>query len=73
LVSSYFSIYALFLLFLLLIYVLSSLNFKSVSMTLILGLYGTTNVWLGPNSSFLIKPTSVFVQNVIVCSLLSCI
>jgi hypothetical protein len=44
-----------------------------VSMTLILGLYGTTNVWLGPNSSFLIKPTSVFVQNVIVCSLLSCI
>ncbi|WZY79887.1 hypothetical protein YC2023_026271 [Brassica napus] len=37
-----------------------------VSMTLILGLYGTTNVWLGPNSSFLIKPTSVFVQTVIV-------
>lgn len=50
-----------------------SLNLNSVSMTLILGLYGTTNVWLGPNSSFLIKPTSVFVQNVIVCSLLSCI
>ncbi|KAF2580285.1 hypothetical protein F2Q68_00000034 [Brassica cretica] len=37
-----------------------------VSMTLILGLYGTTNVWLGPNSSFLIKPTSLFVQTVIV-------
>ena len=43
--------------------------FCSVSMTLILGLYGTTNVWLGPNSSFLIKPTSVFVQTVIVRSL----
>ncbi|CAA7061835.1 unnamed protein product [Microthlaspi erraticum] len=37
-----------------------------VSMTLILGLYGTTNVWLGPNSSFLIKPNTLFVQNVIV-------
>ncbi|CAN8257439.1 unnamed protein product [Cochlearia groenlandica] len=37
-----------------------------VSMTLVLGLYGTTNVWLGPNSSFLIKPTSVFVQTVFV-------
>lgn len=47
-------------------------EFDLVSMTLILGLYGTTNVWLGPNSSFLIKPTSVFVQTVIVCSLLSC-
>ncbi|XP_010543205.1 PREDICTED: uncharacterized protein LOC104816193 [Tarenaya hassleriana] len=37
-----------------------------VSMTLIMGLYGTTTVWLGPNSSFLVQPTSVFVQSVIV-------
>lgn len=40
-------------------------------MTLILGLYGTNNVWLGPNSSFLIKPTSVFVQSVVVRPLYS--
>uniref|UniRef100_A0A7N0U4I9 RING-type domain-containing protein n=1 Tax=Kalanchoe fedtschenkoi TaxID=63787 RepID=A0A7N0U4I9_KALFE len=35
-----------------------------VSMTLILGVYGSSNVKLGPNSSLLLQPSPIFVQNV---------
>ncbi|KAK3226137.1 hypothetical protein Dsin_005999 [Dipteronia sinensis] len=35
-----------------------------VSMTLILGVYGSTNIRLGPNASILIEPNPLFVQTV---------
>ncbi|OMO97558.1 Zinc finger, RING-type [Corchorus olitorius] len=35
-----------------------------VSMTLILGVYGTRNILVGPNCSILIQPNSIFVQSV---------
>ncbi|XP_009796832.1 E3 ubiquitin-protein ligase APD2 isoform X1 [Nicotiana sylvestris] len=35
-----------------------------VSMTLILGVYGPSNLQLGPNSSILIKPNPLFVENI---------
>ncbi|KAL5740401.1 hypothetical protein ACOSP7_029284 [Xanthoceras sorbifolium] len=35
-----------------------------VSMTLILGVYGSTNIRLGPNTSILIQPNPLFVQTV---------
>ncbi|VFQ90971.1 unnamed protein product [Cuscuta campestris] len=37
-----------------------------VSLTLILGVYGTSNLELGPNASVLIKPNSLFVKHMMV-------
>ncbi|GLT37607.1 hypothetical protein SLA2020_119140 [Shorea laevis] len=37
-----------------------------VSMTLILGVYGSSNIVLGPNCSLLIQPSSIFVQSITV-------
>ncbi|GKV06024.1 hypothetical protein SLEP1_g17961 [Rubroshorea leprosula] len=37
-----------------------------VSMTLILGVYGSSNIVLGPNCSLLIQPNSIFVQSITV-------
>ncbi|KAF2583377.1 hypothetical protein F2Q70_00008545 [Brassica cretica] len=35
-----------------------------VSMAMIVGVYGPRNVWIGPNSSVLIEPNTIFVQSV---------
>lgn len=35
-----------------------------VSMAMIVGVYGPRNVWIGPNSSLLIEPNTIFVQSV---------
>ncbi|CDY07747.1 hypothetical protein BRARA_C01923 [Brassica rapa] len=35
-----------------------------VSMAMIVGVYGPRNVWIGPNSSILIEPNTIFVQSV---------
>lgn len=40
----------------------------TVSMTLILGVYGSVTLQLGPNSSILVQPSPLFVQSVkVVC------
>lgn len=35
-----------------------------MSMTLILGVYGSSSLELGPNSSILLQPSPIFVQSV---------
>ncbi|XP_010509208.1 PREDICTED: uncharacterized protein LOC104785651 [Camelina sativa] len=34
------------------------------SVFLIVGVYGSQNIWLGPNSSILVEPSSIFVQSI---------
>lgn len=36
-------------------------------MTLVLGVYGSVNLRLGPNSSILVQPNALFVQSLKVC------